>query len=98
MIYHNTQIRMPYEDVKQGMKLQFQGEEYILGETVPETLAHDKLPIGVIMTGYTDQYLLLKNAQPVGAAWFYFYRAMEGTNWAVMDEVETFVAEANSAA
>ncbi len=86
--YHNLQMRFPAGEVATGKRLFFRGEGYTLGHAVPKTLQPAGLPIGVVMNGYTEQFLLINNNQPVGAAWFYFYGSMESKMWAVLDEVE----------
>lgn len=86
--YHDLQMRFPAADVVPGMSVSFRGNQYTLGQTVPATLEPDALPIGVIMGGYTDQFLLFKGDQPVGAAWCYFYRAVENKFWGVLDKIE----------
>lgn len=81
-------MRFPADVVTPGMGLSFQGGHYTLGQPVPQTLQHASLPIGVLMSGYTEQFLLRRDNRPVGAAWFYFYGSIEGNRWAVLDEVE----------
>lgn len=86
--YHHLQMRFLDEDVVPGMSFSFQGCQYTLGDSIPQTLQRDNLPIGVLLTGCTRQYLLTKDGQPAGAAWFYFYRAAEGKFWAILDAIE----------
>lgn len=86
--YHNLQQRLPADSISTGAQISFQGDQYTLGQTIPKTLQPSNLPMGVIMNGYTEQFLLLKSDQPVGAAWFYFYGSCEGNRWAVLDAVE----------
>ena len=86
--YHNLQMKMPAENVAPGMELFFKKDRYTLGQPVPKTLQPAELPIGVITGGYTEQFALLRDNEPVGAAWFYFYHAFESKDWAVLDEVE----------
>ena len=91
--FHHLQLRFPAERIVTGGEIVFQGEPYTLGRTVSETLHPGSVPFGVLMTGYTAQYELLRGAQTVGAAWFYFYRAHEGVDWAVLDEARLEAAD-----
>ena len=92
--YHTLQIRFSAEKVHPGMEFSYRGNTFILGDATAETLAPPALPIGVIMNGFTRQFVLTQEGQPAGAAWFYFYRAFEGKNWAVLDEMELYNARA----
>lgn len=86
--YHQLQARFPADGIAPGMNLSFRGGQYTLGQPIPKTLQPTNLPMGVIMNGYTEQFLLMRKNQPVGAAWFYFYGSFEGKSWAVLDEIE----------
>lgn len=86
--YHNLQMRYSADSVEPGMTIFFQGSQYTLGQPIPKTLQPSALPMGVVMSGYTEQFLLVRGDLPVGAAWFYFYGSFEGKRWAVLDEVE----------
>lgn len=89
--YHSVQVRMAEEDFTEGKKLFFEGKEYTIGDTVPQTLQPKKIPMGAFINGYTKQVALLLDGQVVGQAWFYCYGSVEGGRWAVLDEVETFL-------
>lgn len=86
--YHHLQIRFPASDVSHGMEFTFQGGKYTLGKSVPKTLQPERLPMGVLVGGYTEQFQLLQDGRPMGEAWFYFYHAFEDKDWAVLDEAE----------
>lgn len=86
--YHNLQIRFPADSVAPGMELSFGGGRYTLGAPMPKTLQPSMLPISVITNGSTEQFQLVRENQIAGAAWFYFYGAIEGSRWAVLDEAE----------
>lgn len=86
--YHNLQIRFPAGSVAPGMELSFCGGQYTLGAPMPKTLQPSALPISVITNGSTEQFQLMRENQIAGAAWFYLYGAIEGSRWAVLDEVE----------
>lgn len=86
--YHNLQIRYSADSVEPGVSIFFRGSQYTLGHSIPKTLQPSALPIGVIMNGYTEQFQLTQGNLPVGAAWFYFYGSVEGSSWAILDEVE----------
>lgn len=90
--YHNLQMRFSADSIAPGADIFFQGKKYLLGQSVPKSLQPRNLPIGVVMNGYTEQFQLLQNGQPIGAAWFYFYGSMEDTRWAVLDAVELSTA------
>lgn len=90
--YHNLQIRFPADSITTGTEINFKGSVYKLGAPMPKTLQPDRLPMGVTMSGYTEQFQLLQNGQHIGAAWFYFYGAFEGKRWAVLDELALAIA------
>lgn len=84
---HHLQARFPAEDIATGKDIFFRDQTYTLGRTVPESLHPGKVPFGVMMTGHTAQYELLRGGQVAGAAWFYFYSSFERESWAVLDEI-----------
>lgn len=85
--FHHLQIRFPGEQVTSGMQLVFGKKQFLLGNIMPQTLAPNGVPIGVVMNGYTRQFELLQDGKPVGAAWFYFYHSFEGRQWGILDEL-----------
>ena len=94
----SLQIRFPAAQIEVGRSIYIQGNSYTLGEAMPQTLGRSALPIGVIMNGYTRQHELLRDGKAVGAAWFYFYGAIEGRRWAVLDEAQLPFEEGSHAA
>ena len=80
-------MRFAADEVAPGMKLLFRSKQFVLGKPMPQTLAKSALPIGVLKTGYTKQFALLRDGEPAGAAWFYFYCSMEGKTWGILDEL-----------
>ena len=92
------QLRFPENAVNTDSEISIRGRQYTIGRSIPQTLGHSALPMGVIMNGYTRQYELLHDGQAVGAAWFYFYTAFEGKSWAVLDEAELPLEEGSDAA
>lgn len=86
--YHNLQIRFPADSVAPGMELSFGASRYTLGAPMPKTLQPSAVPMGVITNGATEQFQLVRENQIAGAAWFYFYGAIEGSRWAVLNEAE----------
>lgn len=86
--YHNLQIRFPADTVGPGATISFQGRKLMLGNIMVQTLARKELPIAVVKNGYTMQFELLCDGQRVGAAWFYFYTALERKCWGILDEME----------
>lgn len=91
--YHQVQMRFSAEDVVPGMEIFFRGKSLMLGTLMPQTLAHDNVPVG----GYSMQFELLHNGRRAGAAWFYYYRSFEDVQWAVLDEM-TLAEAADSSA
>lgn len=86
-LYHNIQERYSAEQIESGKTFVFQNVEYTIGNPVPQTLHPGKLPVGVIMNGYTAQYDIMRNGICIGQACFYFYGSFEGDQWAVLDEL-----------
>lgn len=86
-LYHNIQKRYPSEQIESGRTFFFQDVEYTIGNPVPQTLHPGKLPMGVVMNGYTAQYDITRDGICLGQAWFYFYGSFEGDQWAVLDEL-----------
>lgn len=86
--YHNLQIRFPAYTVGPGTTFPFRGRQLVLGNAMVQTLARKELPIAVVANGYTMQFELLCDGQRAGAAWFYFYTALERKCWGILDEME----------
>ena len=86
-VYHYLQMRFPAKIVLSGMELSFRNKKFTLGASMPQTLAHSNLPIGVVVNGYTRQFELLQDGKRVGAAWFYFYCSFQGMHWGILDEI-----------
>lgn len=81
--YHQVQLRFPAEAVAPGMEFFYEGKRLMVGTIMPQTLAHGNIP----PDGYSMQFELLHDGRRAGAAWFYFYRSMEGVQWGVLDEM-----------
>lgn len=94
--FHHLQIRFPEKHVAPGMKLTFHGSALTLGDAMPQTLGRTDLPIGAVVNGYTMQFELLREGRRAGAAWFYCYGSVEGSQWAVLDEMELYDTAAAS--
>lgn len=85
--YRNLQMRYSGEHVCTGLEVPFRGKCYTLGTTEQQTLG-SKVPIGVLINGYTKQFELLADGECIGSAWFYFYCSFEGRLWGILDELE----------
>lgn len=98
MKYHSIQMRFLESEIIPGAEIVFQGKTYTLGQTTQQTLGRNDLPIGVVMNGYTSQFELLREGCKVGTAWFYFYGAFEGKQWAILNELELYDSAADDRA
>lgn len=85
--YHNVQMRFPADQIAPGKTFTYQGVEYTVSREVPQSLHPGKVPMGVIMNGYTAQYEITCKGLDLGEAWFYYYGSFEGQQWAVLDKL-----------
>jgi phosphoenolpyruvate carboxylase len=71
-------------------KLEGQKQSYIIKELSNKRhLIPSGLPIGVIMTGFTQQYKIVDNlTNEESEMYAYFYVSMEGNKFAIIDALE----------
>lgn len=90
-IYHNIQERYPAEQIVPGRTFVYRDVEYTIGKPMPQTLHPGQLPMSVLMNGHTAQYDITRDGVSLGQAWFYYYGSFEGEQWAVLDELISYI-------
>ena len=70
----------------------------ILSRSAKNNLIPENLPMGVIMSGFTRQYSVIRDDNVIGEAYIYYYEKLErfgsGNRNAVLDAIEIWFLEA----